>query len=288
MSIPCRSSNFTYSNDFYYLHGDRSFTHYLSDNRQCYNEGTFAQMQSETVAHRTSTDEQHRCLSKPFDCAFSDLYAFEHREQLYQQSCQKPIKCGFAIPSIFDKVRNRYSRNYTCHTILFTCITECYDPLPQVKGSIPHSLCFVALLDTPTINAYKKLYSINSSFQWDLIDLGVNATPFSVPAKSTETLKVLGQRMFPLAKWIIWVDGKGHINDISEILKETRAPVNGAAHADKQRTSASEVDHTIRGLTVREKTLSPKLNMSIMDIKFQEKQYAREGFYSRADTLQLK
>ncbi|CAF4973756.1 unnamed protein product [Rotaria sp. Silwood1] len=42
MSIPFRSENFTYSNDFYYLHGDRSFIQYLYDNRQCYSEGIFA------------------------------------------------------------------------------------------------------------------------------------------------------------------------------------------------------------------------------------------------------
>ncbi|CAF2560665.1 unnamed protein product [Rotaria sp. Silwood2] len=35
ISIPYRSKNFTYSNDFYYLHGDRSFIQYLSDSRQC-------------------------------------------------------------------------------------------------------------------------------------------------------------------------------------------------------------------------------------------------------------
>ncbi|CAF0865402.1 unnamed protein product [Rotaria sp. Silwood1] len=288
MSIPSRPSNLTYSNDFYYLHGNRPFTQYLSDNRQCYNEGIFAQMQSETITNRTSTDEPNRCLSKPFDCAFSDLYSFNDREQLYQQSNKKPLKCGFAIPSIFDKVRNRYSRNHTCQTIIFTCITNCYDPLPGVKGEILPSFCFVALLDTRTLSAYKKLYSINSSFKWDLIDLGIDATPFSVAAKSPETLKIIGQRMFPLAKWIIWIDGKGNINDISGLLKEARAPVIGAPHPDPRRTSASEVNPTIGRISMRETALSKRLNNSILDIKLQEKEYRRDGFYSRSDQLNLK
>ncbi|CAF4366184.1 unnamed protein product [Rotaria sp. Silwood2] len=288
MSIPSRSSNFTYSNDFYYLHGDRSFAQYLYENRQCYNEGIFAQMQSETITNRTSTDEPNRCLSKSFDCAFSDLYSFNDREQLYQQSNQKPLKCAFNIPSVFDKVRNRYSRNHTCQTIIFTCITNCYDPLPEVQGVILPSFCFVALLDTRTMNTYKKLYSMDFNFKWDFIDLGVDATPFSVAAKSTETLKIVGQRMFPLAKWIIWMDGKGHINDISSLLKQARAPVIGASHPDPKRTSASEVEPTISHIRGRETAFSQRLNNSIMDIKLQEKEYQRDGFYSRSDKLQLK
>ena len=127
MSIPPCPLNFTYYNDFYYLHGDRSFAQYLFDNRQCYNQGIFPQIPSETITNRSSTDQPERCSSKPFDCAFSDLYSFNDREQLYQQFDaknyfnEKSIKCGFAIPSIFDKVRNRYGRNHTCQTIIFTC-----------------------------------------------------------------------------------------------------------------------------------------------------------------------
>ena len=71
-----------------------------------------------------------------------------------------------------------------------------------------------------------------SNIKWDWIDLGVDATPFSVPAKSAETLRIVGQRMFPLAKWIIWLDGKAHMNNISELLLQARAPVIGAHHPD--------------------------------------------------------
>ncbi|CAF3143257.1 unnamed protein product [Rotaria sp. Silwood2] len=245
-------------------------------------------MQSETITNRTSTDNTSRCLLKPFDCDFGDLYSFQDQEQLYQKSNLKPLKCSFAIPSIFDKVRNRYGRNHTCEIIIFTCITNCYDPLPQVHGDILSSFCLVALLDTKTITAYKKIYSINSNFRWDLVDLGADATPFSVAAKSTETLKIVGQRMFPLAKWIIWLDGKGQINRISELLKEVRAPVIGVPHPDAERTSESEVNPTIDRIYVREKSLSQRLNNSIMDIKLQEKEYQRDGFYSRSNALKLK
>ncbi|CAF4869141.1 unnamed protein product, partial [Rotaria sp. Silwood1] len=288
MSISSRPSDFTYVNDFYYLHGNRSFTQYVSDSRQCYNDGIFAQMQAETVFNRASTDEPNRCLAKPFDCAFSDLFSFQDREQLYQQSGRKPLKCGFATPSIFDKVRNRYGRNYTCETIIFTSITNCYDPLPQVEGVIFSSFCFVALLDTKTIKIYKQLYSVNYAFEWDLIDLGTDATPFSVAAKSVETLKIVGQRMFPLAKWIIWLDGKGKIKDVSELLKQARAPVISLTHYDQGRTSASEVDPTMGRILTREKPLSQRLNNSLIDIKLQEKEYQRDGFYSRSETLRLK
>ncbi|CAF4885768.1 unnamed protein product [Rotaria sp. Silwood1] len=287
ISIPSRSLNFTYSNDFYYLHGDRSFTQYLYENRQCYNDGIFAQMQSETITNRNSTDQPNRCLLKSFDCAFSDLYSLQDREQLYQQSYPTPIKCGFTIPSIFDKIRNRYGRNHTCETIIYTCVTNCYDPLPQVRGDIHSSFCFVALLDTRTINAYKNLSLTNSSVRWDLIDLGVNATPFSVAAKSTETLKTIGQRLFPLAKWLIWLDGKGQINDIGELLKEVRAPVMSVRHPIPERNPASEVYPTIIHVSAKEMAFPQRLNNIVIDIDLQQKQYNRDGFYQRSNILNL-
>jgi hypothetical protein len=152
-----------------------------------------------------------------------------------------------------------------------------------VQSGLLPSFCFVALLDTKTFNAHKKLYSNKSKIPWDLIDLGVDATPFSVAAKSTETLKIVGQRMFPLAKWIIWLDGKAHIKDIAGLLLQARAPVIGAAHPDGGRTSANEVGPTIGRLGYREKPFSQRLKNSVRDILLQEKEYQRDGFYSRSN-----
>jgi hypothetical protein len=293
-SIPSCSSNFTYSNDFYYLHGDRSFLEYLNKTRQCYTQGIFTQLQFEKIINRCSTDKPDRCLKKPFDCAFSDLYSFADREQIYQPFDtnhyfnDKPVKCGFVIPSIFDQVRQKYARNHTCETIVFTSITNCYDPLPEINGAILPSFCFVALLDRKTIDAYKKFYSgKNLSVQWDLFDLGVNATPFSVNAKTAEPLKIVGLRLFPLAKWIIWLDGKARMNNIRELLSTVQAPFVGAAHPDIRRTSASELRPTIDHLNNR-KLLSGRLNDVLFDISLQEQEYKRDGFYSRSDALRLK
>jgi hypothetical protein len=299
MSVPSRASVPTYSHDFYFLYGSRSFVQYLSDNRQCYNEGTFAQLQSETLPNRPSSDISERCSLKPFDCAFSDLYSFVDRDQMYQPINinhyfnRSPLKCGFAIPSIFDKVRDRYGRNYTCQIIIFTAITNCYDPLPVVQDVIQSSYCFVALLDTQTIDAYKQFYSTkkqptNPGIKWDFIDLGTNASPFVVSAKSAETLKIVGQRMFPVAKWIIWLDGKAQIVNISEILTQAQAPMIIPPHPDKKRTSASEVEPTIGRIRLREEPSSERLNITVEEILLQEKEYKRDGFYSRSDALGLR
>ena len=294
MSIPSRPSILQYSNDFYYLHGEHSFVEYLSKNRRCYNEGLFSQLQIDSIINRSSTDKPDRCPSKPFDCAFSDIYSFADREKIYQPFDtqhyfnENTIKCAFAVPSVFDKVRKRYARNHTCETIIFTSITSCYDPLPEVKGTILPSFCFVALLDTKTIQAYEKFYPTKPKIEWDLLDLGPDATPFSVAAKSIETLKIVGERMFPLAKWIIWLDGKAHMADIPQLLAEAQAPIIGAAHPDHGRTSASEVAPTIGRLGGREKPNSQRLINSVLDINIQEQEYKRDGFYSRSDTLKLK
>ena len=154
-----RPDTLTYSNDFYHLHGNRPFARYVWDNRQCFNDGIFPQMQSESIADRTSTDKPERCSRKKFDCAFSDLYSFNDREKLYQPYAENnyfnpnSIKCGFAVQSILDKVRNRYARNHTCETIVYTCLSNCYDPLPTITEDLPPGVCFVALLDTKTLKA---------------------------------------------------------------------------------------------------------------------------------------
>ncbi|UJR08258.1 hypothetical protein I4U23_012531 [Adineta vaga] len=287
-SIPSRSSQFTYLNDFYYLHGNRSFTRYLIDNRQCYNDGIFAQMQSETFPNRLSTDNIDRCLVNEFDCAFSDLYSFKDREQLYSQSNYKSIKCGFAIPSIFDIVRKRYGRNHTCETIVFTSIINCYDPLPSADGGILSSFCYVALVDTKTWKALKNSQSQGFKSQWDLIDLGNNASLFNFPAKTIETLKTVGQRMFPLAKWIIWLDGKAHLMNIVDILRNTPASIFSARHSELDRTSAIEVNYTIERIRDREGSSSIGFKRFVMDIKRQEAEYKRDGFYSRSDAMNIR
>jgi hypothetical protein len=288
MSIPSRSLELSYSNDFYHLNGTRSFIQYLSDSRRCFNEGIFTQMPSEIIPNRTSTDEPNRCLSKPVDCAFSDLYSFNDREELYQQSNTKPIKCGLAIPTIFDILRNRYGRNHTCETIIFTLITNCYDPLPIVRGTMLPSFCFIALLDARTINGYKTFYTTSPYNNWDIIDLGNNTAPFSFAAKSVETLKTLGHRVFPLAKWIVWIDGKAHIVDLNKVLIEARTPVMGAHHHDEKRTSASEMKPTIIRVIDKEKKFSRVFNLTVMEMTIQEKEYKHDGFYDRSDALGLK
>ncbi|CAF3106926.1 unnamed protein product [Rotaria socialis] len=299
MSVPSRSSASIYSNDFYFLYGNQSFLQYLSDNRQCYNQGAFPQLQSETLSNRFSSDKPERCSLKPFDCAFGDLYSFEDRDQMYQQPKilkyfdRKPLKCGFAIPSIFDTVRYKYGRNQTCQTVVFTVVTNCYDPLPEVEGPILPSFCFIALLDTQTLKAHRIFYakekrSTSDDVQWDLIDLGANASPFLASAKSIETLKLVGPRMFPVAKWIIWLDGKAYIQNIGDILLQTQSPMIIPSHPDTTRTSASEVEPTIVRLKSREKSSSQQLNISIAEILIQQAEYSHDGFYARSDTLGLK
>ncbi|CAF4389214.1 unnamed protein product, partial [Rotaria sp. Silwood2] len=98
----------------------------------------------------------------------------------------------------------------------------------------------------------------------------VNATLFSVAAKS-----------------IIWIDGKGIIKDISQLLKEARAPVIDAHHPDLGRTSASEVNPTISRMHMRERS-SSRLTNYLMDIEIQKNEYQRDRFYSRSDALNLK
>ena len=96
-SIPPRPTTLNYSTDFFYLHGRRSFAEYLAANRQCFDQGVFFQMKNPSIVHRNSTDAIDRCPSKPFDCAFSDLYSFEDREDFYRSTSfrSSSVRCGF-------------------------------------------------------------------------------------------------------------------------------------------------------------------------------------------------
>ena len=115
-----------------------------------------------------------------------------------------------------------------------------------------------------------------------------NAKPFIEGVKTTETLKTIGHRLFPLPKnWIIWVDENGSLHDIVGILKEATSPVISAPYPDPRRTSESEVDDTINWIRMR--GLFPeRLNDSILNTKLQEKEYQLEGFYLLSHHLKLK
>ena len=308
--LPSHSENFSYSNDFYHFHGNYTFARYLYDNRQCYRDGIFAQMQHETKnTNRTSTDQPERCSAKQFDCAFSDIYSLSDRDQLYQkydpnqeQFSTKTIKCGFAIPSVIDKVRERYGRNQSCQTIVLTSISNCYDPLPTVQAATPNDICYIALLDTQTYKVFQAAYSQGNhqGHRWDLIDLGHSGQLFRVPSKITETLKIVGHRMFPMAKWIVWLDGKAYIINIKQILTLASTPIVGLHHSDFNRTSESEVNLTndrvttgemerasFYNMTAEQARNSTRLKTSLLEIALQEEQYKREGFYSRSNKIGL-
>ena len=136
-------------------------------------------------------------------------------------------------------------------------------------------------------NAYRKFYSGPRNVRWDYVDLGENASVFSITAKATESLKILGHRMFPMAKWIIWLDGKAGFANIKDALLQARAPVMGAPHPDARRDSQSEVEPTIGRIYLREKPLSERMNHSLRDIQLQGDEYRRDGFYSRSKALGL-
>ncbi|CAF1149542.1 unnamed protein product [Rotaria sordida] len=279
------------SNDFYHLHGNHSFVKYVSDNRQCFNDGTFFQIQSETITKRTSTDKPERCPFKQFDCAFSDMYSFNDREQFYQSYVPNnyfntnPIKCGFTVQTTLDRVRNRYAHNYKCQIIVITCITNCYDNLPIIQDTVPPNTCFVALLDTKTIDAFKRHFPTGT--QWDFIDLGDTDSLFRVPAEVTETVKMLGHRMFPMAKWFVWLDGKAFIINIKEILSLARTPIIGLHHHDFNRTSELEVNLTISRVILREQSNPAQLNITLEEIELQRAEYIHDGFYSRSNSIGL-
>lgn len=255
---------------------------YLSRNRQCARNGIFFQNQHETDVSRSLPKE---CRRKPFDCLFSDILHFDEREQIYESAgTSRPLKCGFAVSSVFDRVRKLYRANQTCRIVFATTISKCYDPLPEIIGKIESGFCFVALLDSQT---FRTLSTRKHKINWHFIDLGSNLGIFSHDAKTSETLRTSGLRLFPAADWVIWVDGKGEILNVTQLMGELKTPFVGPPHSDPNRTPEKEFIVTIPYLRFRDRFDPEKSVVVQEEIKFQYDTYRREQFFNRSKEFQI-
>ena len=132
------------------------------------------------------------------------------------------------------------------------------------------------------------LLSRNATGRWDVINLGENATAFSVEPKTTETIKLVGVRLFPLARWILWLDGKAKIIDLDIALTRLPTPFTGAHHPQWERNLENEVPPTIDHMRNRAGGLTLRFNNTFRDISLQEAQYRLEGIYNRSQKLGLR
>lgn len=137
-------------------------------------------------------------------------------------------------------------------------------------------MCRLLVTDNTT---YVTFSTLPEARNWTLLPVGV--PPFENPNKASEHVRVLGLRVFPRARWIVWTDGKfrrmmppfyvdGRGANAS-VLDVAIAPVMMKKHPWMQRV-AGEFDATLSHLGNR--AFKEK---SLPEIRAQRKVYESEG-----------
>jgi hypothetical protein len=181
--------------------------------------------------------------------AWGGCLTLQERTEFYD--APRPVmgtRCGWFVPSEFDGVRARLGRR-KCDVVMLTLINKCYDwpPMPLSHDIPGVSVCQVLLTDNATKIAverftenYTRVVAQENTTRheeesmglgWELFDMGPSL--FRHQAKPVEHAKLIALRMFPRARWVIWIDGKSwalRVRSLKELLAATRAPYSGVAH----------------------------------------------------------
>jgi hypothetical protein len=225
-----------------------------------------------------------------------ELRTFEDREALYERP--GPIRCGMMTPSGLDAVADRMQSREECHIVVVTMIALCYDGLPVIEGPISRNTCFVAMVDNMTKTAYqsaasdrrlRKLIRPQTHIPWELILVEASTLPFSTFAKAPEIAKTSVLSLFPLAHYVLWLDGKAKVNNLAALMKTmsqnhlvyyARKHPHWSNPRHNQDVKQNQVVMEFGGsVQVVNRRFSPPLReLLLKEIDTQLKEYSREGF----------
>lgn len=171
----------------------------------------------------------------------------------------RALRCGWLRPAAaltpFHAIREAFLSRWssTCSLVIFTFLTDCYDPLPVVYSHhIPAGTCLIAMMDHATYEAIGRRQSdrfhVVASKGGKRKGVGVNAQrprkptwivlnvddakwrprrdedgdawhgAFSSKIRVIEMLKLSGTYLFPTASRVIWLDGKAILYDLPKLL----------------------------------------------------------------------
>ena len=165
------------------------------------------------------------------------------------------LPCGFMKPSIYDaaaKVGSGHAAD--CEMVTLTAVFDAFDELIQPTDAVLHSgghsemKCFYAFVDkrshdlllqenrgrtSPVTNGGGNgdgngivvEYKIGV---WHLILLN-GKMPFSSSRRNSRVPKMLAHRLFPKARYALWIDSKLKLYSPPSVLRKTFLPTGGGA-----------------------------------------------------------
>ncbi|XP_016163171.1 uncharacterized protein LOC107605720 [Arachis ipaensis] len=145
---------------------------------------------------------------------FTGNQTFEERDRSFEMKKSVKVHCGFySVNGGFKISDEDKSYMQACKAVVSTCAfgggDDLYQPIGMAKASI-QKVCYVAFWDEITVKAQelvgRRIGENGFIGKWRVVV--VQDLPFSDQRLNGKIPKMLSHRLFPQAKYSIWVDAK--------------------------------------------------------------------------------
>jgi len=205
---------------------------------------------------------------------FNGMTTLQERNDFYDKNV---YRCGMTGPPQHGLMPQPHRRGI----VLFTTLTNCYDPLPRVQHAhlAAHRIAFV---DNRTAQALERIKDSGAP-PWEYFILDPWPEYIWTPAFGAEVYKSLAARLFPNAEWIVYADGKAKFDLAYFLSFATRSAktVFTAQHVDRA-SPAKEFKRT-RGLLLGRRASQRQIDA----LNYHEQVYRNEGFFDETFWLNV-
>eukprot|EP00249_Psilotum_nudum_P010532 c22594_g1_i1 orf=61-1596(+) len=232
------------------------------------------------VSFRSQNIQYHERELKR-DLLFTGNQTMDERDQSYKVSEVMQVHCGFCSGgNTFEIGPQDKALLDKCKAVVMTCAfgggDDIYQPINVTKASFS-KVCFVAFWDEVTLEAQmrggRQPDSSGKIGHWHIVV--VRNLPFSDQRLNGKIPKMLGHRLFPNARYSIWVDSK------SQFRRDPMAVFEALLWRTNSSLAISE--HGARDCVYKEgDAIVRKHKASPEEVATQLGQYRREGFPEKA------
>ncbi|KAK3038168.1 hypothetical protein RJ639_029622 [Escallonia herrerae] len=207
---------------------------------------------------------------------FTGNQSLEQREQSFEVSETAEVHCGFHSENGGYKISDE-DKNYmqTCDVVVSTCAfgggDDLYQPIGMSESSL-RKVCYVAFWDEITLAAQEaagtRIGGDRFIGKWRVVV--VRDLPFRDQRLNGKVPKMLGHRLFPRARYSIWVDSK------SQFRRDPLAVLEALLWRTKSVLAISQ--HGARSSVYDEaKAVVKKNKATPEEVEVQLSQYHRDG-----------
>ncbi|KAK9286687.1 hypothetical protein L1049_015089 [Liquidambar formosana] len=208
---------------------------------------------------------------------FTGYQTLQEREQSYKVNEPAVVHCGFYSENGGFKVSDE-DKNYmqTCEVVVSTCAfgggDDLYQPIGMSEASL-RKVCYVAFWDEITLKTQESQgRRIDENYmigKWRIVV--VRELPFVDQRLNGKIPKMLGHRLFPRARYSIWVDSKSQFRrDPLGVLEALLLRTNSVLAISEHGARSSIYDEG--NAVVKKHKATPE------EVEVQLSQYRRDGF----------